>query len=78
MPGSAPAAVLLAAMFIHNVRPGPMIMIENPGFVANVVWIVVFGSIAMAILGLLATKPLVLVLKIPEAVPYAGDLHRSA
>ena len=67
VPGSAPAAVLLAAMFIHNVRPGPMIMIENPGFVANVVWIVVFGSIAMAVLGLLLTRPLVAILKIPKA-----------
>lgn len=66
VPGSAPAAVLLAAMFIHNVRPGPMIMIENPGFVSNVVWIVVFGSIAMAVLGLIVTRPLVLVLKIPK------------
>ena len=66
VPGSAPAAVLLAAMFIHNVRPGPMIMIENPGFVANVVWIVVFGSIAMAVLGLLLTRPLVAILKVPK------------
>ena len=66
MPGSAPAAVLLAAMFIHNVRPGPMIMIENPGFVANVVWILVFASVAMAVLGLLFTRPLVAVLKIPK------------
>ena len=67
VPGSAPAAVLLAAMFIHNVRPGPMIMIENPGFVANVVWIILFGSIAMAVLGLLLTRPLVAILKIPKA-----------
>ncbi|MEP2117232.1 MAG: tripartite tricarboxylate transporter permease [Bauldia litoralis] len=66
VPGSAPAAVLLAAMFIHNVRPGPMIMIENPGFVANVVWILVFASVAMAVLGLLLTRPLVAVLKIPK------------
>ncbi len=66
VPGSAPAAVLLAAMFIHNVRPGPMIMIENPGFVANVVWILVFASVAMAVLGLLLTRPLVMVLKIPK------------
>ncbi len=33
IPGSAPAAVLMAAMFIHGVRPGPLIMIENPEFV---------------------------------------------
>ena len=30
IPGSAPAAVLMAAMLIHGVRPGPMIMIEAP------------------------------------------------
>ncbi|MCB1487189.1 MAG: tripartite tricarboxylate transporter permease [Bauldia sp.] len=66
VPGSAPAAVLLAAMLIHNVRPGPMIMIENPGFVSQVVWILVFASIAMAVLGLLLTRPLVAVLKIPK------------
>ena len=30
IPGSAPAAVLLAAMIIHGVHPGPMLMIENP------------------------------------------------
>ncbi|MDX9935402.1 MAG: tripartite tricarboxylate transporter permease, partial [Sphaerochaetaceae bacterium] len=33
IPGSAPAAVLLAAMYIHGVRPGPLIMVENPQFV---------------------------------------------
>lgn len=66
VPGSAPAAVLLAAMFIHNIRPGPMIMIENPGFVATVVWIVVFGSIAMAVLGLVMTRPLLYVLRVPR------------
>ncbi len=66
VPGSAPAAVLLAAMFIHNVRPGPMIMIENPGFVADVVWFVIFGSVAMAVLGLLLTRPLVAILRIPR------------
>jgi putative tricarboxylic transport membrane protein len=64
VPGSAPAAVLLAAMYIHNVRPGPMIMFENPGFVASMVWFLVFASIAMAVLGLVMTRPLLMVLKI--------------
>ncbi|MCO5071271.1 MAG: tripartite tricarboxylate transporter permease [Rhizobiaceae bacterium] len=66
VPGSAPAAVLLAAMFIHNVRPGPMIMIENPDFVAAVCWMVIFGTIAMAVMGLLLTRPLLYVLRIPR------------
>jgi putative tricarboxylic transport membrane protein len=66
VPGSAPAAVLLAAMFIHNVRPGPMIIFENPGFIPTVFWIVIFGSLAMAVLGLALTRPLLYVLRIPR------------
>ncbi len=37
VPGSAPAAVLLAAMLIHGVQPGPLIMVKNPQFVYDVV-----------------------------------------
>jgi putative tricarboxylic transport membrane protein len=45
IPGSAPAAVLLAAMFIHGIRPGPLIMIESPEFVYKVV-AMVFSQLA--------------------------------
>ncbi len=66
IPGSAPAAVLLAAMMIHGIRPGPLIMIENPGFVYQVVWMVVLATIAMGALGLILTRPLLQVLLIPR------------
>ncbi|MDP3447824.1 MAG: tripartite tricarboxylate transporter permease, partial [Eubacteriales bacterium] len=32
VPGSPPAAVLLGALMIHNIRPGPMLMRDNPTF----------------------------------------------
>ena len=64
VPGSAPAAVLLAAMIIHGIRPGPLIMIESPGFVYSVVAMVFLATIAMGFLGLLLTRPLVMVLKV--------------
>ncbi len=64
VPGSAPAAVLLAAMFIHGVRPGPLIMIEFPGFVYEVVAMVLAASVGVLILGLLLTRPLLLVLRV--------------
>src|SRR3989304_5723312 len=38
IPGSAPAAVLLAAMLIHGIRPGPLIMVEAPAFVFQAGW----------------------------------------
>ncbi|NBB82164.1 MAG: transporter [Alphaproteobacteria bacterium] len=66
IPGSAPAAVLLAAMFIHGVRPGPMIMLESPQFVYQVVAILLVATIVMAIFGLSLTRLFILVLKIPR------------
>lgn len=66
IPGSAPAAVLLAAMFIHGVRPGPLIMIESPAFVYQVVAMVFFATFAMFILGLSMVKALVKVLLVPR------------
>jgi putative tricarboxylic transport membrane protein len=66
IPGSAPAAVLLAAMFIHGVRPGPMIMTSNPEFVFTVVAMVFFATIAMFILGLSMVKGLVKILQVPR------------
>ena len=66
IPGSAPAAVLLAAMFIHGVRPGPLIMIEFPEFVYQVVAMVMLATTAMLVLGLSMVRPLVKVLSIPR------------
>jgi len=66
IPGSAPAAVLLAAMFIHGVRPGPMIMVENPHFVYQVVAMVLFATLAMLVFGLSMTRPLLKVLSVPR------------
>ncbi|MDX9935279.1 MAG: tripartite tricarboxylate transporter permease, partial [Sphaerochaetaceae bacterium] len=67
IPGSAPAAVLLAAMYIHGVRPGPLIMVENPQFVYSVVAMFLFATLAMFILGLSMVKALVKVLEVPRS-----------
>jgi len=66
VPGSAPAAVLLAAMIIHGIRPGPLIMVEFPDFVFSVVAMVFAATLAMGALGLLLTRPLLLVLRVPR------------
>jgi len=66
VPGSAPAAVLLAAMFIHGVRPGPLIMIEFPTFVYEVVAMILMASLAILLFGFLLTRPLLLVLQVPR------------
>ena len=66
IPGSAPAAVLLAAMYIHGVRPGPLIMIEFPDFIYQVIAMVFLATVAMFVLGLSMVKTLVKVLLVPR------------
>jgi putative tricarboxylic transport membrane protein len=68
VPGSAPAAVLMAAMLIHGVKPGPMIMIESPQFVYDVVAMMMIATIGIFIYGLVLTKLLVQVLRVPTTI----------
>ena len=53
-------------MFIHGVRPGPLIMIEFPTFLYEVVAMILLATIAILGLGLLLTRPLLLVLQVPR------------
>ena len=66
IPGSAPAAVLLGAMFIHGMRPGPLLMIENPNFVYEVVAMIFLATCAMFILGLSLIRVFCKILFIPR------------
>ena len=66
VPGSAPAAVLIAALFIHGVRPGPMIMIEQPTFIFSIAAMLLLATVAIAIYGLSLTRLFILVLRIPR------------
>ncbi len=64
IPGSAPAAVLLAAMIIHGLRPGPLIMIQQPDFFYSVIGMVFWASVGIFVLGLTMTRPLLYILKV--------------
>jgi len=64
IPGSAPAAVLMAAMLIHGVRPGPLIMVESPQFVYDIITMMLFAVVGILIYGLVLTRFLVQVLRV--------------
>ncbi len=68
IPGSAPSAVLMAAMIIHGIQPGPMMMITHPQFIYDVVAMTSLASITILIFGLFLIKPLLLVLRIKRSV----------
>jgi putative tricarboxylic transport membrane protein len=68
VPGSAPAAVLMAAMIIHGVQPGPLIMVQNPQFVYDVVAMMLYATLGMLVFGLVMVRPLIKVLQVPRDV----------
>jgi len=64
IPGSAPSAVLMAAMIIHGIQPGPMLMIQHPQFIYHVVAMTTLASITILLFGLFGVRPLLQVLKV--------------
>ena len=68
IPGSAPSAVLMAAMIIHGIQPGPMLMIEHPQFVYDVVAMTSLATVSILVFGLFMVRPLLLVLRIKRTV----------
>ncbi len=68
VPGSAPSAVLMAAMIIHGVQPGPMLMVEHPHFIYHVVAMTTLASIAILLFGLFGVRPMLQVLKVPRDI----------
>src|SRR5215213_3281350 len=68
IPGSAPSAVLMAAMIIHGVQPGPMLMIEHPHFIYHVVAMTTLASITILLFGLFGVRPLLHVLKVRRSI----------
>jgi putative tricarboxylic transport membrane protein len=68
IPGSAPSAVLMAAMIIHGIQPGPMLMIEHPHFIYEVVAMTTLASITILLFGLFGVRPLLQVLRVRRHV----------
>ncbi|MCG8507786.1 MAG: tripartite tricarboxylate transporter permease, partial [Rhodospirillales bacterium] len=73
---SPPAAMLLGALMLHDVTPGPMIEFENPGFIMGFTAILLLAAFAMWVSGMVLAKQVVKVLRIPPALfmPVIGVL----
>jgi putative tricarboxylic transport membrane protein len=76
VPGSAPAAVLLGAMYLHGIRPGPMLNLEFPRFTYQMSAILLIAALALLICGLLLSGVMARVLKVKPAIllPLVGAL----
>lgn len=66
VPGSAPAAVLMAAMMIHGLNPGPNLMIETPQFFYQIVAMLVIADMTKLMFGFVLIRPLLKILLVPR------------
>jgi putative tricarboxylic transport membrane protein len=66
VPGSAPAAVLMAAMMIHGINPGPNLMLETPQFFYQIVAMLVIADMAKLLFGFILVRPLLKILLVPR------------
>jgi putative tricarboxylic transport membrane protein len=68
IPGSGAAAVILAAMVLFGLRPGPQIFVTEPVLVYSLFFGLALGAVALLIMGLALTPYLALVMRVPK--PY--------
>lgn len=68
IPGSAVTAILLGALIVHGVRPGPMLMQTNPHLVWGLIASMYIGNIMLVILNLPLISIWVSFLRIPYKI----------
>ena len=66
VPGSAPAAVLLAAFMMHGYRPGPLLMTETPEFLYQICIFLAVSAVVMWLLALCIARFTVKILGIKK------------
>ncbi|MCA2013541.1 tripartite tricarboxylate transporter permease [Pararhodobacter sp. CCB-MM2] len=68
IPGDAVTAIMIGALFIHGLNPGPMLMIDHPDMFWFIVGALVTANFFMLIFGLTGIRLFVKIVEIPRAV----------
>lgn len=68
IPGKASTAVLVGALAIHGVRPGPLLFVQNPEIPYSIYIALLVGMPFMVVLGLYGAKLWVKLTQIPRGV----------
>lgn len=68
IPGSASTAVLLAAFLLWGLRPGPLLMEQNPEFAWGLIASMYLGNMALLAINIFAIPLFVFMLKVPYRV----------
>jgi putative tricarboxylic transport membrane protein len=68
IPGTATTAILMGALLIHGLRPGPMLFTTNPDFVWGLIASMYIGNVMLVILNMPLVGLWVRLLKVPYEI----------
>ena len=68
IPGSATTAVLVGALMIHDIVPGPLLFVERPDMIYSLFAALLIANIVMLILGLFGARLWIKVTVIPKKI----------
>ena len=68
IPGDAVTAIMIGALFIHGLNPGPMLMIDRPEMFWFIVGALMAANVFMLIFGLTGIKLFTKIVEMPRAV----------
>lgn len=74
IPGSATMAIMLGALIIHGIQPGPMLVVEQPALFWGLIVSFCFGNIMLMVLNIPMIGLWVSILRIPYHVLYPAVL----
>jgi putative tricarboxylic transport membrane protein len=77
IPGSASTAVLIGALMVHKLNPGPELFKKEPGLIYGVFISLFFANIFMFFVGLLGNKLWIKIIAAPKALLYPVILALS-
>lgn len=68
IPGDAVTAIMIGALFIHGLNPGPMLMINQPDMFWFIVGALLIANVFMLIFGLTGIRLFVKIVELPRTV----------
>jgi putative tricarboxylic transport membrane protein len=68
IPGDAVTAVLIGALYVHGLKPGPMLMIETPHLFWFTVGNLLLANLALLAFGLAGARAFARIAEVPRAV----------
>jgi len=74
IPGSNAAAIMLAAMLLHGLQPGPALFERTPQIVYGLFVGMLIANVMMLVLGFLALRPSIAIVNVRRPLLFAGIL----